>query len=146
MRVVGKWRFVLRRKDGRLLRKHGKNLVVTAGLQLVAEVLKTNVTPTTTQFAKYLALGDSGAAVDLTQTTLQGTEQLPRQALTASRSGAILSLTGTVTNSSGSSKTIREMGLFTLNAAGTMFARMVTQEFTFGNGDSLDFTWTEEIT
>lgn len=135
-------------RRGQLIHKgEGPNLVTQAGKNLAAQVLLSNSgnAPAITQFIYTLGMGDSGEAPALDQVALQGTELfIPRLTLAPVRDANILSYFGIATNA-GAMVHVREWGLFTALSGGTMIARMIPNEFSFANNDSLNFTWSLEI-
>lgn len=130
-------RFELR-LNGVLIRQ-GKNLVTTLGKTLMASVFKNTSDSTRVTHA---ALGDDASAPEASQTAL-GNEHAAgwiRAAVTGTNTDNNTRFTATWTATT--TETIREAGLFTAAAAGTMVARFLVQEVQINNGDTLDLTWT----
>lgn len=138
--LVGRYEFFVRRKGEVVLSCAGKNLMVSTGKNRAAGVLANTISP---PLGGYLAFGDDATPADLAQTALIS-EIGSRTLLSISVLSNFFSQTGTITNA-GAPLSVREMGLFTAAAAGTMISRWVPNAFTFGTGDSLDFSWTLEV-
>lgn len=115
------------------------NLITSAGLAAIAALLNAGTAKPT-----HIALGDSDAAVTVGQTALQGSQHGSRVAGTPANSDAEFSLTGTFTNAGGNID-VKECGIFSAAAAGTMFARFLPTLFSMANGDTLDIEWILEF-
>lgn len=103
-----------------LSRQRQHNLVVTAGRNLIRDLLKGDSAATLTHFA----LGTGATAVAATDTTL-GTEVF-RDALTQkTASAATLTCTYYLAAGSANGNTLREAGLLTASSLGTLYARVV---------------------
>lgn len=138
--LVGRYRFVLKRGGSPILFRAGKNLMVTAGKNRAAQVLVGGASP----LGFYLAFGDNGATPALGQTALSGTELMTRELLAVVVSGNIIEQSDTIVYA-GAPVVVREMGIFSAIAAGTLVSRWLPNEFTFSNGDSMEFTWSLEV-
>lgn len=117
------------------------NLVVTAGKDLVANIVQNNSgTPVA---PSHMALGDGAVATDAAQTALQGTEHPNpgRVAVTTTRVTNVVTYTATLTNSSGGVITVNEVGIFNAASAGTMLARFLSNSFDMANADALTIAW-----
>ena len=121
------------------VRARGRNTVVTVGLEWV--ILRLATAPPAV--ISHMAFGDSGAAVLMTQTALQGTEPFARKAVTTAIAGAAITYSVSFTHA-GATATIREVGLFNALTLGTMLARFLPQEFTIFAGDLVEVAWTLE--
>ena len=115
----------------------GKNLIVDAGVALIAQCLASSAGPTR---PSHMAIGDSSTASTATMTALLGTEH-QRVALTSTTHVSssvtyVASFTGAVGTVS-----INEFGIFNDPAAGTMQARFTTPTLSFAVGDTLAVSW-----
>ena len=117
------------------------NLVVTAGKDLVANIVENNSgTPVA---PSHMALGDGALATDAGQTALQGTEHANpgRITVATTRVTNVVTYTATLTNTSGGVITVNEVGIFNAAAAGTMLARFLSNSFDMANNDALTIAW-----
>lgn len=137
MKVKGRVELLLTRADGSFTYLSGKNLVVTAGLGLIAS----RMCDANDATVGYMAIGSSATVTTATMTTLVGTEH-ERVATSNSHSGADVTYTATFGSGLGSLVTINEIGLFNATPGGTMLARFLTTEFTLNSGETLSVTWT----
>lgn len=117
------------------------NLVVTAGANLMAQILVASGSPT---LPTHIAVGTSNTAVAAGQTALQGTE-LARVAFTTgthpSRTDNAIEYSSTFLSGVGTG-TIEEAAILNATAAGTMLARVLTGTFTKGASSQMTVTWT----
>lgn len=128
------------RKNGEVMwKRRYRNLVTSAGLAAFAALLNAGSAKPT-----HIALGDSDAAVTIGQTALQGSQHGSRVAGTPANISAEFSLSGTFTNAGGDIS-VKECGIFSASAAGTMFARFLPSTFSMANGDTLDIEWILEF-
>ena len=125
----------VRRPSG-LLVAHGKNLVVTSGLDLLAKLSGGVGT-----LLSHMAIGNSNSASQLAMTALQGTE-LERVALTST---VVSNNTITYSANFGASisitVTIREIGIFNNIAGGEMLCRFICSGFDLSAGENVAVTW-----
>lgn len=138
VKVKGKVHLTLRRGGRTVLEHRGNNIVTTAGLAAIAALLNAGTAKPT-----HIALGDSEAALAASQTALQGSQHGSRVAATVANSGAEITLTGTFT--AGAQIEVKEIGIFSAAAAGTMFARFLPSTFTMDTNDQLDIEWALEF-
>lgn len=122
---------------GKLKDEHfGHNLVVTAGLNHIADQLSS--TPGEAAMS-HMAIGSGVTAADAGDTAL-GT-QIDRNALTSrTDSGAVVTYVGTWAAADGTGA-ITEYGIFNAASAGTMLARYVDAVINKGALDTLVVTW-----
>lgn len=109
--------------DGKLI-SSGKNTVVTAGLELLAQRIygtEDVVLPNQIRF------GDDGRPTTLDMTDLQGTTKATASA-TVSLSGRVLTWQANFTYNGGTSFDFRELGLF--NSSDVMLCRFLTSFLT----------------
>lgn len=122
-----------------LSEERGDNLVVQAGKNMIAEIIRTNngsgAKPT------HLGVADNGGAVSEAQTALLGTEVLARVAMVVTRLNNELTFTGTVTNPGPGIVTVTEYGIFSAAVAGTMYNRWLTQTRDMSPADQLMVAW-----
>ena len=136
--------------DGQLLRHQiDRNLVVTNGLNHVAQRIIAGDTSGLGDIIDRMSIGDVDTAAAAGQTNLQGS-LLAAQAMDAtypSRSGAVVTFKCTYAAGTGTG-TVKEAALFNNAVTGTvnvdyfMLARAVVGPYTKGAGDSLALTWT----
>lgn len=124
--------------DGRLkTERKGHNLVVTTGLQHIADQLSSSPGQSA---MSHMEIGTGTNAAAAGDTTLQ--TALDRNALTSrTDAGAVVSYVGTW-NAGDGTGAITEYGIFNAGAAGTMLARFVDSVINKGANDSLVVTWT----
>lgn len=137
LKVEGRVKLTLRRNGKVVWERQGRNLVTTAGLILLAEIISAGGATK----PSHMALGSSASAALLAQTALQGSEH-ERVALSESQVDQSLTYSATFGTGIASSVSVGEFGIFNAGAAGTMLARWITTSFTMGAGDSLDVDWT----
>lgn len=144
MRIRGKYELRVY-NNGRLYhRAKGDNLIVQAGLDALAEVIKSN--NGTTASPTHLGVGTGSSTPVLTQTALDAEVLTPRTVWTlVTRTGNLLEFNTLKQNTSGTNPLIKEAGVFNAVAAGTMFSRFKPSEFTFEDGAILSFKWSLEI-
>lgn len=130
---------VVVRKNGEVIHK-GKNLIVTAGKGLAADLLGGD----STAALSHIAIGTSNTAAAAGQTALQGSE-LAREAAVVTVTGAEVELVATFAAGTGTG-TIEEVGIFNDATTGTMFARYLTGTITKGASDSIQITWKVTVT
>lgn len=121
-------------KDGKLILE-GRNRVVDAGLQLVAQIFSATAQPR----VKAMAFGTNPAAPTGTQTKLSGTER-GRRRVSVLQSSAQITYTATIV---GVTQTLKEFGLFNATAAtsGAMLARWPSSEIPMASNSSLRVAW-----
>ena len=137
--VVGHVHMVLRGPDGQVKDERSfRNLIVTAGKNLLAAVLGANAAK-----PSHLAVGTGSTAPAAGDTALEA-EIGTRVAVTHSNpSGNVWRMVGTFGpgNATGA---ITEAGLFNAATGGTLFARQTFAVINKGANDTLEITW--EIT
>ena len=138
--LVGRYEFAIRRRGSLILTRRGKNLMVTTGKNRAASVLIGALVP----LGQYLAFGDDSTTPVIGQTSLVGTEVTTRSLLSMATAGNLITQSATIAYG-GAPVVVREMGIFSAAAAGTMISRWLPNEFTFGTGDSMEFSWTLEV-
>jgi hypothetical protein len=131
MEVMGK---VEVRRNG-LLVARGRNLIVTSGLELLAELIASGATR-----PSHMAIGSDGSRPTLGETDLQGTE-FERVSISTSRSGREITYLATFGSGLGSTSTVQEYGIFNDPSAGTMLARFTSPAVDVQPGDDLEVTW-----
>lgn len=125
----------VRRPSG-LLVAHGKNLVVDAGLDLLAKI-----TGGVGTLLSHMAIGNSNSASQPAMTALQGTE-LERVALTSTTvSNNTITYAATFGASISITVTIREIGIFNDLVGGEMLSRFICSGFDLSAGESVAVTW-----
>lgn len=127
------------RKNGVLVRE-GKNLIVTAGLNLLTSILD-SATPTR---PSHMAIGTASGAATAGQTDLQGTEE-ERVAASGTASGNVLSYTAQFGSGVVGTPEIAEYGIFNDATSGTMLARFTAASVSINSSDQLDVTWSITI-
>ena len=138
VKLKGEVKITVVRKDGTVrLTQKIKNLVMNLGLEDSAKLLAGVAVTRPT----HIAIGDGGADPAGGQTTLQGTES-DRQTAAWTQAGPVATLT-TTTLGAGlvGTVTVREGGLFNAGAAGTMFARFLTNVFTLDPDERIKLEW-----
>lgn len=120
-----------------LSRARQHNLVVTAGRNLIRDLLKGDSAATLTHFA----LGTGSTAVTAADTTLQ--TEVFRDTLTQkTASAAQLTCTYYLATGSANGNTLREAGLLTASSGGTLYARVVLASAIAKTASiSVTFTW-----
>lgn len=125
--------------DGKLIRE-GNNLVTTAGMQLIAEILGGAATK-----PSHMAIGSSSTAASLAQTALVGTEH-QRKAVTRSFSGQIFKVTSDPFGPGlGATVNVQEIGVFNAGVAGVMLCRFTCAAFDLLTTSSLVIEWSITI-
>lgn len=132
--ISGKVRLKL---NGKLICE-GTNIVVTAGKNLITGI----VSSSTYTRPGWIAVGDSDTLPADAQTALVGTEHFRQAIATTTVNGNQLTYTKTLTNSTGGSVTVKELGIFNAASGGDMLARFLSTEFLMANGDTLAVEWT----
>lgn len=135
MEVMGK---VEVRKNGLLVAK-GKNLIVTSGLELLAELIASGGTR-----PSHMAIGSDGSRPMLGETDLQGTE-FERVSISTSRSGREVNYLANFGSGLGSTSTVQEYGIFNDATAGTMLARFTSPPVDVQPGEDLEVSWTNLV-
>ena len=124
--------------DGQLkTERHARNLVVTAGLNFIADQLST--TPGGTKMT-HMAVGTGAGAAAAGDTAL--TTENDRNAVTSlTDSGAVLTAVGTWA-AGDATAALTEAGVFNAASVGTMLARVLFSVINKGASDTLVITWT----
>lgn len=140
MKIQGRVRVVVRDATGRLVRViRGSNLVVTTGLNTIAEIVRTN--NGSTAAPSHLAAGTDATVPAAGQTALIAESGvIARAALSVSRANNVLTYSATLIGGA-SAQLVKEMGLFNAGVGGTMFARFLPSEFTLETGGTAAVTW-----
>lgn len=116
----------------------GKNRVVTQGLEKIAELMMS----ATTQ-PEWVGIGDSGTAIDMTQTGLIGTEWQRAQG-TQGRTGNAFTLSVQITGVT-ATRAVQEFGIFSASAGAALFARFLPSAFDLEVGGVIDLDWQLEF-
>lgn len=125
--------------DGKLIRE-GKNLVTTAGMELIAEILGGAATK-----PSHMAIGSSSTAAALAQTTLVGTEH-QRKTVTRSFTGRIFKVTSAAFGPGlGGTVNVQEVGVFNNSPGGVMLCRFTCAAFDLLTTSSLVVEWSLTI-
>jgi hypothetical protein len=124
--------------DGQLKAERvGHNLVVTTGLQHIADQLSSSPGGAA---MSHMAIGTGATAAAAGDTTLQ--TEIDRNSLTSrTDSGAVVTYVGTW-NAGDGTGAITEYGIFNAASSGTMLARFVDSVINKGASDTLVVTWT----
>ena len=136
--LKGQVKLRLNKSAGGVLLLGDHNLVTTLGEESIAEIIISN--DGSTPSPSHIAIGDGDLDLDASHTALQGTEH-DRQAATVARVSNDISYTASFSHS-GASVNVNEVGLFNDAVAGIMFARFLSQNFLFTDGDNLEIAWT----
>jgi hypothetical protein len=121
-------------------RRKVKNLVVTTGRGLTADVLLG-----VANRPSHLAVGSNNTAVALTDTTLVA--EAARIALTSgSRSSNVLTFYAYLPGSQGNGVDLKECGIFNSSSGGTLFARATFSSISKTSSIAVTFTWQFTIT
>lgn len=140
LRLQGTLAFEVRSaRTGRVLRRAvQRNLVVTAGKNLVRDLLKGDSTATIT----HVAVGTGTTAVVVTDTTLQ-TQVLREAATEKTAASAQLTVKYYLASGSANGNTLAEAGLFTAASGGTMYVRAIlSSTIVKTSAVTVTFTWT----
>jgi len=117
-----------------------RNLVVNTGRDLIAGLLKGS----SVLYLTHLGIGTSSTAVAATQTAL--TAEVYRAAYTQTTLGTgQLKLKYFLASTTANGNTLREAGLFTNPAGGTMFARATHSAIAKTSSISITYEWTINI-
>lgn len=139
IKIAGKACGFVWTKNKRLIRSiYEKNLVVTSGQNLIAELLTGNGTA-----PSHLAFGSGTDTPAKSQTALTGTEHYRAQATVYATNNVVTvahNTTGQPTD-----LTVGEFGIFNASSGGTMLARFITQQFTLPANASINLIWTLQI-
>lgn len=118
-------------------RQKGKNLVVTAGKNLVANIML----PAGATKPSHMALGTGATVVAESNTALVAEVLRAAFSPAPTVNGNELTYAATITNPGPSTPAVNEAGIFNAGAAGTMLSRWLTQQFTMGVSESVTVTW-----
>ena len=139
--LSGSYVLVVRDKAGnRIYSDRGKNLVVDAGQNLMAELFDPGASPAKIDWG---AVGSGQMTPDPSDTTLE-TEIDRVSSDSAVRSTNRITYTFTLVASG--TLDLAEFGLFNAASAGTMFSRFLIQPFSAPNASVITVTWTLEFT
>lgn len=132
--------------DWSYLSKDKHNLVVNAGIDLIAAQMLTN-TSAGTRGAGYIALTENGTAPGASDTTLTAeitTNGLARaDATTKTHSaGASTTVIEHTFTASGAFSTVQKSGLFNASSAGTLLAENTFTSTALAVNDQIKITWT----
>lgn len=121
-------------------RRRVKNLVVTTGRGLTADVLIGAASR-----PSHLAVGSDNTAVALSDTTLIA--EVARIALTSgTRASNVLTFYAYLPGSQGNGVNLRECGIFNSSSGGTLFARATFSSIAKTSSIAVTFTWQFTIT
>jgi len=139
LRMDGKFELRARFPDGRIETRSGKNLVVTSGEHLAAQLFDINGSETA---PNYIAFGSGNATVLKADTQLQTEVASTREEVddTDTPLPGVIQMSWDLTT--GSSYTLREMGIFNAVSAGTMVSRFLTQPLDIVSGVVFAIVWT----
>lgn len=126
------------KKNGVLIRRD-RNLITTAGFQLLASIIGAAGTKPT-----HMAIGSNGTASTLAMTTLQGTEH-QRLACTTTVNDRTVTYATTFGPGLAGVVSAAEVGVFNGAVGGTMLCRFTTLAFSLGPTDAVDVTWAVTI-
>lgn len=155
-KLKGSFHMVVRGPDGVFREeRHVNNLVVSAGKAIVAGLINSAVTATSTGGGtfRYLAIGASSSATAAADTTL-GSEfssaggarviatSLTRTTTTVANDTAQLVVTYTC---SAGGLAVVEAGIFDSSSGGNMLARQPFAVINLSSGDSLQTTWKVQV-
>ncbi len=144
MRLQGYVRLVHKDKNGKVIRtREGPNVVSDVGRAWAA--LACSAIQSAADYPSHIAVGQGTVFPDVTDTELEDEHLgITRDTLGISVSANELNYTGTLTNNTGTPKTVNELGIFDVitNGAGNMFARWLTERFSLANGEDIDVSWT----
>lgn len=137
LKMLGEVEVVLRGPDGEVKEaRHVKNLVVTTGKEGIIDQLAASPS---IGVPKYIAVGTSSTAAAGGDTVL-GAESKRKEATTRTRSGKVLTMA--VEFAAGeATATLKEAGILTANAGGTLYSRTVFEGIAKGAEDTLTVTW-----
>lgn len=142
IKITGSVEATLTGPDGKVKYHHiAPNVVTTVGKQYLATWLATSTPPGT--FMQYVALGSGTSAASVADTALQ----IELTVAGYSRASANLLSDGTTWGSisefepNNGAANISEIGIFSADTAGTMFAHQVFPTITKTSVDTLTFKW-----
>jgi len=139
IKATGEVRLQLFGPDGKLKdKRHVQNLVVTAGLAVLADRMKG--TPLKGEMT-HMAVGEGTTAAAAGDTDLE-TPVGSRQTLTTGVSGAVITYSRTFAAGESTNSALTEAGLFNASTGGDMLCRTVFTAINKGGSDSLAITWT----
>ena len=126
------------RKNGVVVYE-GKNLVVNAGLTLIAKCLEGSGTA-----VSHMAVGDDVTTPVGDQTAL--VNELFRVSATVTQADNSITVEADFTGlNSGGDETVREFGIFNASSAGEMLCRFICQDIAWVVDDTLVVDWTINI-
>lgn len=142
IKLVGEVVITLSGPNGEIKeQQHINNLVVTAGLQHIADALSSSPGQAA---MSHMAVG-TGATAPVVGNTALGTE-IDRNALTSrTDSGAITTYVGDWAAGEATNGAITEAGIFNAASAGTMLARVTFTAVNKTAADTLNITWTVTV-
>lgn len=117
----------------------GRNLVVNAGLTLIASLLCGSG-----NIPSHMAVGDSGNDPTGPQTDLVGTE-IARVASAGVAAQNTVSYHADFTGENAGTESVREFGIFNDATSGVMLCRFICPEITWAVTDTLMVDWTIDI-
>jgi len=139
VKIKGKWTAVLTDENGyEKQREEGYNLVVTNGVERLAQYLASANAAATTFTFNYIAIG-TDATSEVAGDTGLGAEQSRHTGTVSYSSGAIFQVVATFGAGSGTGA-IAEYGLYDTNTGGTLFSRDTESVINKGSGDTLTVT------
>lgn len=139
LNIKGKWKAVLTDENGdEKDRVEGYNLVVTNGVERLAQFLMSANAAATTFTFNYIGIG-TDATGEVAGDTALGTELSRHTGTVSYISGAIYQVVATFAAGSGTGAIV-EYGLFDANSGGTIFSRDTESVINKGAGDTLTVT------
>jgi hypothetical protein len=139
LNISGKWTSVLTDENGEeKQRVEGHNLVVTNGVERLAQFLNSANAAATTFTFNFIAIGTDATGEAAGDSAL-GAEQSRHTGTASYISGAIYQVVATFAAGSGTGA-IAEYGLLDTNTAGTLFSRDTESVINKGAGDTLTVT------
>ena len=141
LEMTGKYELFVKR-DGYIYHyQKGKNLVTSAGENLVAELLDHTATPNEPQ---YVALG-SGSVGPLKSDVTLGSEHAGTRTASGTPVRTLNVLLLPFSFTAAGPLTINEVGIFNASAAGDMMSRFLIQTIAIAASDLLEIDWSLTI-
>lgn len=142
LKMEGHYIILHKRNDHVIGFASGKNLITSAGENLVAELLDPEAAGVSPD---YIAFGDGSAAALKADTQLQSELAGTRTEFTTPSVRTTNSLQLNFAFTGAGSIVIYEMGIFNDSVAGTMISRFLIQQLSVELNDEIDINWTLTI-